>query len=242
MGRKKKDLTGQKYGRLTVIKENGRSKTGYVLWLCRCECGNLVTVISSNLLTGNTTSCGCRFKETRTYNQRKQREELIKQDIKGKKFGRLTAVSPTNQRKQRSVVWQCLCECGNTKYVSRKDLTNGLVKSCGCLRNRKNSTEIHNKTNSPLYHVWTSMKQRCFNPKACQYKYYGRQGVTVCSEWTESFLSFYHWAIKNGYHEGLTIDRIDTFGNYEPTNCHWTTHAEQNRNKRSNCKNKCNEK
>lgn len=81
------------------------------------------------------------------------------------------------------------------------------------------------------------MKQRCYNPHATQYKYYGSLGVTVCEEWRESFIKFYEWAKENGYRQGLTIDRINPYGNYEPANCRWATYTEQNRNKRNSTMN-----
>lgn len=82
--------------------------------------------------------------------------------------------------------------------------------------------------------VWRGMKARCYNPKALKYRYYGARGIMVCEEWKSSYRAFYEWAMNNGYADGLTLDRIDVNGNYEPDNCRWVTIAEQNRNKRNN--------
>lgn len=82
--------------------------------------------------------------------------------------------------------------------------------------------------------VWRGMKNRCFNPKAPKFKYYGARGITVCDEWKENYQAFFDWAMANGYEESLTLDRIDTNGNYEPSNCRWVTRTVQNGNKRNN--------
>ena len=80
-----------------------------------------------------------------------------------------------------------------------------------------------------LYDVWQKLKQRCFDPKDEAYKYYGGRGITVCEEWRGNFHTFYEWA-KNKHREGLTIDRVNNDGNYEPSNCRFTTRKENMRN------------
>jgi hypothetical protein len=87
-------------------------------------------------------------------------------------------------------------------------------------------------TNTKLYEVWKAMKKRCFNKNCKIYADYGGRGITVCEEWVSDFVSFYNWSMQNGYAEGLTIDRIDNDGNYEPSNCRWTTHDVQIKNRR----------
>lgn len=81
--------------------------------------------------------------------------------------------------------------------------------------------------------VWRGMKARCYNSNSSKFKYYGGRGISVCDEWKD-FKTFYTWAIENGYRDGLTIDRIDVNGNYEPTNCRWVSKSVQNRNRRNN--------
>lgn len=84
-----------------------------------------------------------------------------------------------------------------------------------------------------LYGVWKSMRQRCSNPKNADYHNYGHRGITVCKEWG-NYENFRDWAKENGYKVGLSIDRINNDGNYEPSNCRWATNKEQSLNKRTN--------
>jgi len=84
----------------------------------------------------------------------------------------------------------------------------------------------------PLYRVWNQMKQRCLNPKVWSYYLYGGRGIAVCNEWLD-FEPFCKWAMDNGYEENLTIDRKNSNGNYEPSNCKWSTKIEQANNRRT---------
>lgn len=158
-------------------------------------------------------------------------------NLTGKRFGRLTVIS-LKSTSSGNTIWNCKCDCGKEVKVSRNCLTSGNTKSCGCLKKELDMTrnKKHGLSNSRIYKIWAGMKKRCNNPKDSNFKTYGARGITVCEEWKADFISFYNWAMENGYQENLTIDRINVNGNYEPSNCRWITQSEQTRNVRSNIK------
>jgi hypothetical protein len=82
------------------------------------------------------------------------------------------------------------------------------------------------RTQGPLYKTWDSMKQRCFNPSHIRFERYGGRGIKVCQAWMQ-FAAFEQWALNNGYTEGLTVERINNDGDYEPSNCTWVTKGRQ---------------
>jgi hypothetical protein len=156
----------------------------------------------------------------------------------GFKFGRLTVISRDDNTKSGKAKWICRCDCGRlkNKSVTSSDLKSGKVKSCGCIycESNKERNKTHGKTHTRLYNIWCSMKARCNVPNSSAYKDYGGRGITICREWQNDFQAFYDWAIANGYAENLSIDRIDADGNYEPSNCRWTSMKKQENNRRNN--------
>ena len=157
-------------------------------------------------------------------------------DLTGQRFGRLVVLRYAGRSQGKKNLWFCKCDCGNEKIVAIDKLNSGNTKSCGCLQREvhRKCRMTHGKSNTKLYLVWREMITRTENQNAERYSIYGGRGISICDEWRNDFQSFYDWAIQNGYKEGLTIDRIDVNGNYEPDNCRWITPYEQARNLRKN--------
>ena len=150
--------------------------------------------------------------------------------IIGQRFGKFVVLSKIDCNR-----YLCICDCGNERICYRSNLTSGKHKSCGCgVDVTKNKSYKHGLSHTKIHNIYLSMKDRCNNKTSKAYKHYGKRGICVCDEWQNDFLAFYNWAIMNGYKEGLSIDRIDVNGNYEPSNCRWITLAEQQNNKTNN--------
>lgn len=219
------DLTGQKFGRLTVVRQYGYTdgKRKLPTWLCKCDCGNMAIRTGKALKSSKNSGCDdCKW---------------IYKDLVGKVFGCLTVISKHSSGSGQ-IMWNCKCECGNIIQVNTGRLNFGSITSCGCIkRNRiieQNTT--HGLSNTRLYEIWCGMKKRCYDENSERYKDYGGRGITICDEWKDDFQSFYDWAMKNGYKENLTIERKDVNGNYCSENCCWITKAQQSRNQRKTIK------
>ena len=151
------DLRGAKFGRLLVEEVVGKAKNRTILWKCRCDCGNTTVVRANHLKSSHTVSCGCVQKE--------RIPGVHFPDFIGRKFGKLTVIELTSDKRQRANVWLCACLCGNYVGVKTSSLVNGHTRSCGCLQEHRNNTKYCIGWNG---HVKKYIKHRdgesCLNP------------------------------------------------------------------------------
>ena len=148
----------------------------------------------------------------------------------GKTFTYLTVLEVIGRTNNGTKVYKCLCKCGNTHFASTNSLKQSVIKSCGCLK-KERQFKIHGMVGTRIYKIWQDMIARCNYQKNISYSRYGAKGVKVCDEW-RNFLNFYN-DMKEGYFDDLTLDRIDSYGNYEKQNCRWATYQEQSENKKN---------
>lgn len=153
-------------------------------------------------------------------------------DLTGQKFGLLTVVQFSHWK--RWSYYACRCECGVSKLVRIDHLRSGITISCGCeaVRRSGSACTTHNESSNPLCFVWHSMMNRCYNKKFKHYHNYGGRGIYVAPEWHD-ILVFIN-DVKEGYAKGLELDRIKNDEWYSKSNFKWSTHTENNRNKRNN--------
>ena len=237
MGMRIKDLIGQRFGKLVVlrrVKRIGVSRASR--WLCRCDCGRETITRGPSLRSGETKTCGCR--------------RLI--DLTDKRFGRLLVIGRIDQSiapRIREPYWHCLCDCGTEKICSSNNLISGRTRSCGCYQRELPPIRLRHGCArkgkvSKTWLTWQRIKTRCFDSNDHSYPYYGARGITMCSGWKNSFESFIEDMGETP--AGRSIDRIDNDDGYHcghcdecianrwKTNCRWATPLEQGRNKRNN--------
>lgn len=155
-----------------------------------------------------------------------------KYDISGRRFGSWVAIERDESR-GKNAAWICACDCGTKSSVFRNNLVRGLSRMCrACVAKLPPGNKKHGMSESDTFRIWSGMIQRCTNPNVRCFKGYGGRGISVCERWLNSFENF---LIDMGGRPSKehSIDRIDVNGNYEKSNCKWSTRSEQARNRRT---------
>lgn len=169
--------------------------------------------------------------------------QIMREDLTGKKFNKLTALSFSHKNKNRKTYWDFICDCGTVKTLRSDNVKSGSIQSCGCVKKNQDIINLktykalsktikHDKTYNLLVSRWFSMKARCYDPHNQAYKNYGGRGIKICDEWLYNFENYYYWCINNGFKQELELDRTNNDGNYEPSNCRFVTRKENVNNRR----------
>lgn len=148
----------------------------------------------------------------------------------GLRFGRLTVLAKSGNAKGGAALWLCRCDCGRETNPRGADLRFGKATRCKPCATVARST-THGGKGTRLYRIWNGMRTRCTNQNVPGYANYGGRGITVCDEWGD-FATFRDWALGHGYHDSLSIERLDNDAGYAPANCTWAGRLEQSRNRR----------
>lgn len=215
---KAEDLSGRRFGRLTVESFSHKINR-QTCWNCICDCGARKKINRSSLISGGTVSCGCK-------------KIKYEQKIIGKKFGKLTPIE-----RNSGGYFLCRCDCGEVKSIRGANIRGGLTKSCGCIKSEitRERNYKHGLRHTRFYSIWLNMLDRCRNSNNINFHNYGGRGISVCEEWT-NFENFRDDMYKE-YNEKVVvvpncqIDRIDNDGGYEKRNCRFVTPKENNNNK-----------
>lgn len=165
-------------------------------------------------------------------------------DLSGRVFGRLTVVEQTGVSTGGASKWVCKCACGTEKVIAARYLLRDETKSCGCLirdvmaannARRQLLGKTHGMHGTREYRSWNMMLQRCTNPRNTNYKHYGERGIQVCASWLK-FEAFHQ--DMGARPIGMSLERMDVNGGYEPGNCKWATSVEQANNTRRSLRNR----
>ena len=209
-----KRIDGMKFGMLTAIAPS-HMVGKQVYYHFQCDCGEKRVFRKCNVVTesrGNVRHCGCLS----------GRENLL-----GKKFGKLTVIEKRGITTTRNRLWLCKCSCGNERELPADKLRAGRRGSCGCSYRVESSGRF-----VPERNLWKMMIARCYDEKSSGYRNYGARGIRVCDRWRDSFDAFFSDMGRRP--DGMTLERVNNEGNYEPSNVIWADMKTQNRNKRDN--------
>lgn len=227
------DLTGKRYGHLTVIARSDdkyygtKQENQSVMWVVRCDCGmGIFEICEEDLISGRVTQCQyCVEKPSKGINEI------------GNVYGSLIVMSRDYSANDEHAVYVCKCaKCGRTISVRGSRLREGKVTSCGCDAVPNGTT--HGLSKTRIYETWRGMHNRCEDVNHKDYPLYSKKGITVCQEWNKrnknGLINFYNWAVDNGYEDSLTIDRKNNDLGYEPGNCQFVNDIAQANNKSTN--------
>ena len=152
----------------------------------------------------------------------------IPTDLTGQHFGKITVIKKVTLPNNRTA-WEIICQCNKIKILKTSSVKR--VKSCGCSQYVENRHKTHGMSKTTEYKSWAQMKERCYNKNGKDFYRYGGRGITVCSEWINSFETFYEDMGKKPS-KNHSLDRIDNNKGYTKNNCRWATNSEQTYNRR----------
>lgn len=239
-----RDRTGQRYGRLTVVKRGPNKGKKTVRWWCECDCGRACVLVHAGNLGKSSTSCGCIRDEALA--ARKGSRRLPYPDP-GTIFGRWVVQGPAEDigypsktclggiHYEPAALVRCTCGSGIEKSVLIKSLARGLSQSCGCIKAEGNNLKHGHAragATSSLYSRYQNMIKRCHDPSSLSWPDYGGRGITVCERWLSGF-EFFLEDMGEPPTPQHQLDRRDNNAEYSPQNCRWVTASENCRNRRN---------